>query len=207
MIAGLGAALLLLGPVGLFLVAFLDSSFLSLPEVTDVLVVRSAVSDPQRVWQAILALSLGSLAGCSILFHLGRKGGEGLLERRFGAERSETARAAFRRWDIAAVAVPAVLPPPAPFKLFVLGAGVFGCRYPTFSASVFLARALRYTVWALLGVVYGREAVRLLGGFEGYFRGHAILIVTLGILVTATPLFLALRPRRPQKDASRGVLP
>jgi membrane protein YqaA with SNARE-associated domain len=184
----LGATLLLLGPAGLFLAALLDSSFLSLVEVTDILVVQWAIRDPSRVWMAILALSLGSLAGSSMLFHLGRKGGEGLLERRFGGTRAVDAREAFQRWNVAAVAVPAMLPPPAPFKLFVLAAGVFGCRYRTFALTVFLSRALRYSVWAVLAVVYGRDAVRFLGWLGEVCQGHPAVFLGVLALLAVGPI-------------------
>src|SRR6185295_2409370 len=109
-----------LGAPGVFLAAFLDSSFLSLPEINDLLVVTSAATNPQRGWMYALMATLGSVAGCSVLWWIGWKGEEGLLERRFGVHRVAKAREAFHRWDFLALAVPAILPPPMPFKIFVI---------------------------------------------------------------------------------------
>ena len=95
-----------LGPLGLFVVAFFDSSFLSVPEINDVLVVSAGASNPRTVWMYALAATLGSLAGCTALWYLGRRGGEALLVKRFGEKRVEQTRAAFRRWDVLALAVP-----------------------------------------------------------------------------------------------------
>src|SRR5689334_19011060 len=108
-----------LGPVGIFVVAFFDSSFLSIPEVNDVFVVTSAAALPHRAWIAVLLTTTGSVAGCSALWLIGKRGGEPLLVRKFGAVRVEQTRRAFRRWDLLALAVPAILPPPMPFKVFV----------------------------------------------------------------------------------------
>src|SRR4051812_31354979 len=97
-----------LGPFGIFVVAFCDSSFLSIPEVNDVFVVTSSAHEPWRAWLFALVTTAGSLAGCSALWLVGRKGGEPFLRRRFGDERVERTRRAFRRWDLLALAVPAV---------------------------------------------------------------------------------------------------
>jgi len=144
-----------LGPAGLFVVAFFDSSFLSLPEINDILVVSSCSLNPRSAWIPITLATLGSLAGCSVLWEIGRRGGEPLLERRFGKAQVARTRVAFERWDLLALIVPALLPPPMPFKIFVLSAGVFGVPWRRFAGTLILARGLRYVFWGLLGIVYG----------------------------------------------------
>jgi membrane protein YqaA with SNARE-associated domain len=148
-----------LGAPGVFLAAFLDSSFLSLPEINDLLVVTSAASSPERGWLFALTATLGSVAGCSVLWWIGWKGEEDLLERRFGVHRVSKAREAFHRWDFLALAVPAILPPPMPFKIFVIAAGVFGFSFRRFVLTLLLARGLRYAAWAAVGVWYGERAI------------------------------------------------
>ena len=86
-----------LGPAGLFVVAFFDSSFLSLPEINDILVVTSCSLHPRSAWIPITLATLGSLAGCSVLWEIGRRGGEPLLERRFGKAQVARTRVAFAR--------------------------------------------------------------------------------------------------------------
>ena len=115
-----------MGAPGLFLVAFLDSSFLSLPEITDLLVIWMVTQHPDRMLLYVAAATLGSLAGCLMMYFFGRKGGDALVRKRFAGASVERAMAAFQRYGVMAVLIPSMLPPPAPFKIFVLLAGVAG---------------------------------------------------------------------------------
>ena len=192
-----------LGPPGLFVVAFLDSSFLSVPEINDILVVTSSSAHPERAWLYVLMATLGSVAGCLVLWELGRRGGEAFLVRRFGASRVEKTRAAFERWDVLAIAIPSLLPPPMPFKIFVLSAGVFGFPWRRLVLTLLLARGLRYTIWAVLGAVYGDEALEWLKLFDRFFtdRWPYIVLVAAG---AALVLALVLAVRK-GKNARAGA--
>src|SRR5262245_24658133 len=109
-----------LGAPGLALVAFFDSSFLSLPEVADALIVLAAVHQPS-LWQSYsAATTAGSVAGCYALYALARKSGDEFLRKRFHAERIDRGLNLFKRYGLLAVIVPSILPPPTPFKIFVL---------------------------------------------------------------------------------------
>ena len=132
-----------LGPAGLFLVAFLDSSFLSIPEINDILVISAAIAHPATAWIPVLMATLGSLAGCLALYVIGKRGEETLLVKRFGLEKTRRARAAFDRFEVLTLAVPAMLPPPMPFKIFVLAAGVFEVPLRRFVITLLVARGLR----------------------------------------------------------------
>jgi membrane protein YqaA with SNARE-associated domain len=168
-----------LGPFGLFVVAFFDSSFLSVPEINDVLVVTSSAAHPSTSWLYVLAATSGSLAGCSALWYIGRRGGEALLVRKFGPDRVARTRAAFKKWDILALAIPAVLPPPMPFKIFVISSGVFGVPFRRFAATLIVARGLRYAFWGVMGVAYGEEALALLKEFDSWFAERATVIFSV----------------------------
>jgi membrane protein YqaA with SNARE-associated domain len=168
-----------LGPAGLFVVAFFDSSFLSLPEINDILVVTSCSHDPGTSWIPITMATLGSLAGCSVLWEIGRRGGEPLLERRFGKTRVERTRAAFEKWNLLALIVPALLPPPMPFKIFVLSAGVFGVPWRRFALTLILARGLRYIFWGTMGVLYGDGALQMLRSVDRWFDEHGLVVLAV----------------------------
>ena len=187
-----------LGPVGVFLVAFLDSSFLSIPEVNDIIVITAAARHPETAWLYVLMATLGSLAGCTALWALGRRGGEAFLVKRFGAERVERTRAAFHRWDILALALPAVLPPPMPFKIFVLSAGVFGYPLRRFVVTLFIARGLRYTAWAIGGAIYGDEALAVLKRSDQWFSQNlpVVIAVAVGVTLLAVGVWVLKRRRR-----------
>ena len=69
------------GAPGLFIIAFLDSSFLSFPEVNDLLIVLMVVNHPERMVLYATMATLGSVAGCLALYFVGRKGGHALSRR------------------------------------------------------------------------------------------------------------------------------
>ena len=123
-----------LGGPGLFLVAFLDSSFISLPEINDVLVVMLVARDETLMPYYAAMATLGSVCGCLVLYLIGRRGGEALLRRRFGGARVTQAMGWFKRFGVLAVVIPAILPPPAPFKVFVLLSGLARFRPRRFAA-------------------------------------------------------------------------
>ena len=181
-----------LGPPGLFLVAILDSSFLSIPEVNDLLVISSSAAFPGRAWLYILMSTLGSVVGSSMLCWIGRRGGEALLKKRFGEEKVERTRRLFNRWGVLALAVPSALPPPMPFKVFVLSAGVFEMPWRRFVITLLVSRGLRYTFWGLMGVMYGHEALAILQRFDAWFGGSisTILLVVAVVPVTAALIYV-----------------
>jgi membrane protein YqaA with SNARE-associated domain len=187
-----------LGPPGVFLVAFLDSSFISIPEINDIIVITAAARHPETAWLYVLMATLGSLAGCAALWALGRKGGEAVLVKRFGAERVERTRAAFRRWDVLALAIPAVLPPPMPFKIFVLSAGVFGFPWRRFAVTLLVARGIRYSLWAIGGAVYGDEALAVLRRTDQWFSQNlaAVLALSVALALAGVGVWMLRRRRR-----------
>jgi membrane protein YqaA with SNARE-associated domain len=156
-----GLALSLGGP-GLFVVAFLDSSFISLPQINDLLVVLMVVRNkPLMPYYALMATA-GSVAGCYVLYLIAERGGEAFLARRLKRGHIDRALAMYRKRGVLALMVPAVLPPPAPFKLFVLLAGVAEVRPLAFVVSIAVARGLRYLVIGALSVRYGDSALEMI---------------------------------------------
>ncbi|MBW8895495.1 MAG: VTT domain-containing protein [Acidobacteria bacterium] len=152
-----GFALALGGP-GLFLIAVLDSSFLSFPEVVDLLIVVYVTHHKERmVYYATLA-TLGSIAGCFLLYWVGRRGGERFLRKKLHEQHVDRALAMFQKHGLLAVIIPSLLPPPVPFKPFVLIAGIAGVRTLDFLLAVALGRGVRYFGEGLLAVWYGERA-------------------------------------------------
>ncbi len=147
------------GGPGLFLIAFLDSSFLSLPEINDLLIIWMVTKNEAMMPYYATLATLGSVAGCLVLYLLGRRGGEAVLRKRFHARRIDHGMAIFRRYGAMAILVPALLPPPAPFKIFILLAGVARVPVWTFVAAVTVGRGSRYFGEGLLAVWYGDLAI------------------------------------------------
>ena len=185
---------LALGAPGLFLVAFLDSSFLSLPEINDLLLIWMVTRHKGRIVLYVFGSMLGSIAGCFVLYYLGRKGGEALIRRRFGHDRVERALATVRRHGMMAVLIPSLLPPPAPFKIFVLLAGVAGIGASRFAVAVGIGRGIRYFAEGLLAVRYGDLATAYL---ENNLRSVSLALIGLLILgLAGSSLWSRARPRK-----------
>jgi membrane protein YqaA with SNARE-associated domain len=165
---------LALGAPGLFLAAFLDSSFVPLPEIIDLLVVWMITHHKRRLVLYVISATLGSLAGCLVMYYLGRKGGEALVRRHFASARVERAMAVFRRHGIMAVLIPSMLPPPAPFKIFVVLAGIVGISVGRFSTAIIIGRGSRYLALGLLAVEYGDRTF-------AFLRTHGVA-VSFGII-------------------------
>ena len=170
-----------LGGPGLFLVAFLDSSFLSLPEINDVLVVLMVTRNEELMPYYAAMATLGSITGCLVLYVLGRKGCEAILQKRFSGPRVEKAMGLFRRFGVLAIIVPALLPPPAPFKVFVLLSGVTRVPWPRFCGAVAVGRGVRYFGEGLLAVRYGDEAGELLRANGPLMSLVLAVVVLLGV--------------------------
>jgi membrane protein YqaA with SNARE-associated domain len=174
------------GGPGLALVAFLDSSFLSLPEVSDLLIVVFVVRDPGNwLWYGLLTTA-GSVAGCYALYALGRKGGQAFLRRRFHERHLDRALGWFQRYGLLVVIVPSILPPPTPFKVFVLLAGVANVRPVAFVTAVIIGRGFRYVGEAWLAYRYGEEAGRFIAGNLAQVSialGVVILVGGAGVII------------------------
>lgn len=150
-----------LGGVGLFIVAALDSSFLSFPQVNDLLVIFLSTKYPARMPYYAGMTMLGSLVGCFALFAVAWKGGEPLLRRRFSDARVNRGLALYQRHGLLAVVVPSLLPPPVPLKLFVLLAGAARVPPWKFGTAIAIGRSLRYFGQGYLAVLYGERAAAL----------------------------------------------
>ena len=164
------------------MVAFVDSSFLTLPEVNDALVVWFTILHPG--WWAYYAAmtTVGSVAGSYALFVVGRRGGDALLKRRFKRSHIERGLAVFRRYGPWAIIIPSLLPPPMPFKVFVLVSGAAEMRTSSFLVLVAIGRMIRYSGWALLAYFYGEAAtIYVREHLTGLAIGLAVVAVLAGV--------------------------
>jgi membrane protein YqaA with SNARE-associated domain len=176
---------LALGAPGLFIIGFLDSSFLSLPEINDLLVIWMVTQHKSRVVLYVTAATLGSIAGCLVLYYLGRKGGDAFVRKRFSGPRVDRALEIVRRHGVMAVLVPSLLPPPAPFKIFVLLAGVAGISAPRFAIAIGIGRGFRYFAEGFLAIRYGDQAMAYL---QGNLR--ELSLVVAGLLVVGIGIYV-----------------
>ena len=146
-----------LGGFGLLLAAFVDSSFLPLPLVTDLLVIELSGRHPQRMPYYAAMAAIGSLAGCICIYWLARKGGEAYFRRTQGHAPGKI-RKFIQENPMASVFLPAVAPFPAPFKPFVIAQGVFRVPFGIFLVGTFVGRGALFLVEGFLGARYGMAA-------------------------------------------------
>lgn len=171
------------GGLGLFALTFLDSSFLSFPMVSDLLVMSMVTRHKERLLYYSIAPALGSTAGCLVLYYIARAGGEALLRKRFKEHHVENGLRRIRQHGLLAVVIPALLPPPAPFKIFILLAGVAEIPLAQFSAAVFGARFARFFAEGVLAIFYGDRAgawVRTHAKTEGLVMSALVVAASLG---------------------------
>lgn len=184
-----------LGGVGLFIIAVLDSSFLSFPQVNDVLVVVLSAKYPERMPYYAGMTTIGSLIGCFMLFTVARRGGELFLRKRLKGAHVDRALRLYQRFGLLAVVVPALLPPPVPFKVFVVLAGAADVAPWRFAVAVGIGRGIRYFGQGYLAVVYGEQAL-------DYLQAHGTEIgVSLALLALLSGLGLVMLRRRRQATA------
>ena len=193
-----GLAVTLGGP-GLFLLSFLDSSFLSFPEVTDILIIVLVTKHPEWLLWYTLLPTLGSVLGSWVIFALARRGGEAFMRKRMSADNVERAFTVVRKYGLLAVAIPSILPPPVPFTIFVLAAGAARVRTIDFLIAITLGRGVRYVGAGLLAYFYGKAAEEFL-----LTHGQTVSFWLAGILVLGGGVWIWWSRRRRRIDDASG---
>jgi membrane protein YqaA with SNARE-associated domain len=171
-----------LGGIGLFIVALLDSSFLSFPQVNDLLIIVLSTRYPERMPYYAGMTTIGSIIGCFLLYGVARRGGEVFLRKRLKGPFVDRAIALYQRHGLLAVVVPSLLPPPVPFKVFVLLAGAAAVSPVRFGLAVGIGRGIRYFGQGYLAVLYGEQAAE-------FMRAHG---AEIGIGLAASAVLIAL---------------
>jgi membrane protein YqaA with SNARE-associated domain len=169
---GFAQWLLTLGPLGIFSISLLDSAFVPLPGGPDAAVIGLSAVRPEWMPVYALAATLGSAIGSVLLYLVARRGGVRAL-RGVRPETREKVEGLLGRYDMLAIMIPAVLPPPFPFKVFILSAGVFKLKLPRFIVAILIGRAARFLIEGILALEFGEQAGALLRQ-----QGLKILIAT-----------------------------
>lgn len=170
------------GAFGLFGIALLDSALIPLPGGPDAVMLLLSTQNPARMPLYALAATAGSVVGCVILYYISRRAGRSALEK-FPASKQARVKELVDRYDVLSVLVASVLPPPFPFKLFVITAGVFRLSLVRFALAVAVGRAFRFFLEGFLAVRYGERAKDLLAeNYPAVGLGLAALIVVIFVL-------------------------
>jgi len=170
-----------LGIWGVFVIAFADSALLGMP--VDAIVATYVYHDRKRLLFYVVMASLGSALGSIPLYIIGYLGGENILRKRISVERFQRIHRSFEQHEFWALMFPGMLPPPMPFKIFVLGAAVFEMRFRDFLAAVFAGRFVRFFILSLLTLWFGPEIVGLMGDLVRRHFAWLIGAIAGGVLV------------------------
>jgi len=166
-----------LGPIGLFAVALLDSAFVPLPSSADALMILLTIAHPRlMIFYAFLATA-GSAIGCVILYYVSCRTGSRALNK-FSPAKQARVKELIARYDVLSVLVASLMPPPFPFKLFVLTAGVCRFSLTRFTLAIIAGRGFRFLLEGYFAIRYGAQAMQVLQKYYPWIGlGLAILIV------------------------------
>jgi membrane protein YqaA with SNARE-associated domain len=183
-----------LGALGLIPLGLIDSSIIPLPGSMDVLTIILAARSPELWFYYAVMATLGSVLGGVVTYRLARKGGEKSLEKRLSAKSMKRVIKLFERWGFAAIAIPALLPPPMPLVPFLLAAGAMHYSVKKFLAAMALGRIVRYMILAYLSARYGRKMLPFL-----LQHGHPMLAAVVGLVVTSLLVYFVFREIKSKK--------
>ncbi len=174
----------ILSPLGIWGVlgfAFVDAALLGMP--LDAIVGGYVYTNPHRFLLYAAMAAVGSALGSIVIYWIGYKGGEVLLVKRIGEARFNKIKASFDKHEFLAIMLPSMLPPPTPFKLFVLSAGVAEMRFSHFLAAIFFGRFLRFCILSILVIRFGPQIVGFVGGMVHNHARLAIALIAAAALI------------------------
>jgi membrane protein YqaA with SNARE-associated domain len=165
------------GAPGLFILCLLDSTFVPLPSFADLLLIGLSMANPHWMPLYVLLAVLGSTAGCVILYYISLRAGSRAL-RRFSPAKQKRVKDLIDRYDVLSVLVASLMPPPFPFKLFVISAGVFRFNVIRFAIAIFVGRLFRFLLEGYLAIRYGAQAKEVLArNYPWIGLGLAVAII------------------------------
>lgn len=185
----------------MILVGALDSSLLSLPEVNDYITAYRVAHNPSEVYYFPLFPAIGSVIGCLILYRIAQRG-EQFVTKRFHPRHLDRVKELYRKWGIFALVIPALLPPPMPFKIFVAAAGALNYPMTRFAVVIMLARTARYYFWGWIAFFFREEVLQLLGWLESHvieILGGVIALFVLSFI--GRRVFMRLRSQTPERQS------
>jgi membrane protein YqaA with SNARE-associated domain len=193
----------LLGHLGIWgplVLAMLDSGAFGIP--MDPVMIGYAWRDRHQLWLVVfycLTASVGSAIGSLLPYAIGRAGGELLLLKRIDRQRLDKMRDRFESQEFIFMMIPAMLPPPTPFKLFVLCAGVFEMRVVLFALAIATGRLIRFAITSYLVIRFGPDIVRVIMNTAQHH-----LVAALATLILFVTVGLVWRKLHKRRRAARG---
>jgi membrane protein YqaA with SNARE-associated domain len=197
-VAFLKAILIPLGPWGPLVISAADAAAIGLP--MDLVMAGYVYQKPSAFLLYVVMGAVGSALGSSILYWIGYEGGEKLLRRKMSPERFAKIHASFEKHQFWALMFPSMLPPPTPFKLFVLAAAGFEMNFWHFLLAIFSGRFVRFTVISLLTIKFGPQFVELSGRLFGQ---HILWVLGIAFEILAI-WWLVRRVKNKRKNSNQA---
>jgi len=187
----------------MILVGALDSSLLSLPEVNDYITAYRIAHNPSEVYYFPLFPAIGSVIGCLVLYRIAQRG-EQFVTKRFHPRHLDRVKEIYRKWGVFALVIPALLPPPMPFKIFVVAAGALNYPAARFATVIMIARLARYYFWGWVAFFFRDEVLKILGWLESHLIEILAAIIALFILsFIGRRVFARIRSQAPDQSPER----
>ncbi len=167
-----------LGGPGLLILGILDSSFLFAPLGNDLLVVAMSAhyhSVARALYYAGMS-TVGSVLGCLVVDVVFRKLGEKGLERHLPKRRIDYVRKRMEKSADWALMLASIAPPPFPFTPFIMAAAALQYSRKRMLAIVGAARMVRFTVLAILALLFGRSILH-------WAQNEVVQGILIGVLV------------------------
>jgi len=196
-LAQISQYLVAFGPFGIFAIALLDSALVPMPGGPDAVMILLSTARP--AWMPLYAVAgtVGSVIGCVILYFISQRAG-GRALKRFSAAKQARVKEVIDRYDVLSVLVASILPPPFPFKLFVVTAGVFRLNLLRFVIAVAVGRMFRFLLEGYLAVRFGERAKDLLAQY------YPAIGITLAVLIVLFFIGRNMLKNRDQRSEVRG---
>ena len=186
-----------LGVWGVFAISAVDAAFMGLP--MDPIVASYIYKNPHGFLLYVLLAASGSAVGSIVIYVIGYTGGEMLLRKRLSPARFEKIHASFEKHEFLALMLPAMLPPPTPFKAVVLAAAAFEMSFGRFLLAIFAGRFFRFLILGFLTLRFGPQVVEIGGRIIAHDFKWVLLSLAAGALV-----WLIWRRQKAKKNAKRN---
>jgi membrane protein YqaA with SNARE-associated domain len=193
---------------GLGALSFVDAGLFPIPPTMDLVLIGYVSANPSRLLLYCFAAAVGSALGSLIPYYIGRAGGELFLLKRINRDRYEKLRDRFEKQEFLVIAIPAMIPPPFPLKLFEFAAGVFEMKPLPFLLAIFSGKFVRFLAFGMITVLYGPAIVSTVGhAFHQHLglilAGAGAIIIVIGLFVTRKIFDRRNGTQLPIEDADR----
>jgi|Deesub1362A_J573_1020465.scaffolds.fasta_scaffold00023_183 undecaprenyl-diphosphatase len=174
------------GPLGLFALAFIESSFFIVPP--DVLLIPLCLVNPELAFFYASVCTIGSVSGAIFGYYIGKKGGRPVLLKYASEDKIKKVEELFRKHGTLAVGLAGFTP--IPYKVFTISSGVFNHKIHPFIIVSLIGRGLRFFSLAAIIKLYGDKIMGIISSYFEAFSlalGLAVLLIYIAYRKMSSP--------------------